>query len=418
MAMGNKRRLEILLILSIVANFSFVVIQIFSSDKEKRLKSNIEILRTLEGYSKEGKGFRHNLLLDESFQINSQTFKKDGRPATQSAATVDSTTQRSNNIRAVPTKLLRPKDERLEDGPKIDRKPTRSKVNITMKEYCPEGGDKLEGLKKINVKQLVDSVHLVDTLSVENGGLVEFGGWWEPKHCKPRTKVAIMLPYRNREVQLQSFLLHMHPIFQRQLISYRVFVIEQVGVTSWNKGSIYNIGFDKTRKIDDYDCYIFHDIDLLAENDKNYYGCPFTPAHMSVAVDTLKYKLPYPTIFGGVEAFSTEEYIAINGFSNMYWGWGGEDDDLYTRVAHKGYKLYRPPQAVGRYTMNQVNHFRSDGRTVANQKMYHDSKTRKQRIDLDGLNRIQSLQYTYKVMEEPLFTRIAIDLKRSRELKI
>ena len=64
----------------------------------------------------------------------------------------------------------------------------------------------------------------------------------------------------------------------------------KVGVTSWNKGSIYNIGFDKTRKIDDYDCYIFHDIDLLAENDKNYYGCPFTPAHMSVAVDTLKYK--------------------------------------------------------------------------------------------------------------------------------
>ena len=46
-----------------------------------------------------------------------------------------------------------------------------------------------EGLKKVNVKQLVDSVHLVDTLSVENGGLVEFGGWWEPKHCKPRTKV-------------------------------------------------------------------------------------------------------------------------------------------------------------------------------------------------------------------------------------
>ena len=58
----------------------------------------------------------------------------------------------------------------------------------------------------------------------------------------------------------------------------------------FNKGAIYNIGFNETLQIDDFDCYVFHDVDLLAENDKNYYGCPESPKHMSPAVNTLKYQ--------------------------------------------------------------------------------------------------------------------------------
>lgn len=43
------------------------------------------------------------------------------------------------------------------------------------------------------------------------------------------------------------------------------------------------------------------------------------------------FRLPYKTIVGGVFAISKSHFKTINGFSNMFWGWGGEDDDFYFR---------------------------------------------------------------------------------------
>ena len=37
------------------------------------------------------------------------------------------------------------------------------------------------------------------------------------------------------------------------------------------------------------------------------------------------------TIVGGVLAVSGTHMLDTNGFSNTFWGWGGEDDDMYRR---------------------------------------------------------------------------------------
>ena len=54
------------------------------------------------------------------------------------------------------------------------------------------------------------------------------GGRYTPKECTARHRVAIIIPYRDRDLQLRMFLHHMHPILQRQQLDYGIYVIELV----------------------------------------------------------------------------------------------------------------------------------------------------------------------------------------------
>ena len=59
------------------------------------------------------------------------------------------------------------------------------------------------------------------------------------------------------------------------------------------------------------------------------FECPRSvcKAHHSFGLCRLRYK----GYFGGVTAMTKEQFYRVNGFSNTYWGWGGEDDDLRIR---------------------------------------------------------------------------------------
>lgn len=51
-----------------------------------------------------------------------------------------------------------------------------------------------------------------------------------------------------------------------------------------------NIGFVEAMKIANFTCIIFHDVDLMPENDRNIYSCPDNaPRHMSVHIDKFNY---------------------------------------------------------------------------------------------------------------------------------
>jgi len=64
----------------------------------------------------------------------------------------------------------------------------------------------------------------------------------------------------------------------------------QASSSSFNRGMLMNIGFMEAMKQRRWHCFIFHDVDLLPENDKNIYSCPGMPRHMSVGVDTMAYR--------------------------------------------------------------------------------------------------------------------------------
>ena len=58
---------------------------------------------------------------------------------------------------------------------------------------------------------------------------------------------------------------------------------------------------------------------------------------------------PYKELFGGVCAMTRDQFYKVNGFSNMYWGWGGEDDDMYHRLKEKTLSISRYPENIARY---------------------------------------------------------------------
>lgn len=203
-----------------------------------------------------------------------------------------------------------------------------------------------------------DTLHLID---VEFDTIIEEelvkkykiqpGGSWKPQDCLSRYQVTIIVPYRNRSQQLQQFLTYMHPYLIRQQLDYRIVVVEQSNVTAFNRAKLFNIGFVESLKMATVDCFIFHDVDLLPQNDMNIYACTHHPRHMYSALDKFRYHLPYRNLFGGAIAVQRVHFSAVNGFANRYYGWGGEDDDFYNRIERKGLTIIRFDPQVALYVM-------------------------------------------------------------------
>nr|CAD2165544.1 unnamed protein product [Meloidogyne enterolobii] len=178
------------------------------------------------------------------------------------------------------------------------------------------------------------------------------GGHWRPKECKSRQKVAIVVPYRNREPHLRTFLHNIHRFLQKQQLDYAIFVVEQIGDFAFNKGRLTNIGVLEALRVYPFDCIIFNDVDTYPENDNLLYRCSTDPKytrHLSVYLERGGYKELYADFVGGVLALTVEQLRKINGYSNDFWGWGGEDDDLNTRVKLANMSFQRNKTEISRF---------------------------------------------------------------------
>lgn len=130
---------------------------------------------------------------------------------------------------------------------------------------------------------------------------VLLGGSHQPKTCLARHKIAIIVPYRDRQEILRHFLYHTHLFLQRQQLDYRIYLCEQAYDKVFNKGIVMNSCFKEILKLEpSTPCFIMHDVDLLLIDDRNMYTCPMNPRHLSVAIDKFHFYLPYKELVGGV----------------------------------------------------------------------------------------------------------------------
>ena len=134
------------------------------------------------------------------------------------------------------------------------------------------------------------------------------GGEGKPMNCSSNHEVAVIVPYRNRPEQLAVFLRNLHPMLIKQQLHYRIYLVNQTDTNAFNRAMLMNVGFVEAMKDHNWTCAIFHDVDLLPEDDRNLYTCPEQPRHLSVAVDKFKYRLPYKGIFGGATAVRADQF--------------------------------------------------------------------------------------------------------------
>ncbi|XP_078491730.1 beta-1,4-galactosyltransferase 5-like [Ciona intestinalis] len=273
--------------------------------------------------------------------------------------------------------------------------------NYSNFDVCPEKFPEMKGQIYVNMTEIP-----LSEVNTNFSHIIQHGGSWEPHDCIAAWNVAFLIPFRNRYEHLPILFRHLLPMLIKQRIKFSIFVINQEGDDLFNRALLLNIGFVEAMKIDhSFDCFVFHDVDHIPENDRNYYGCTGMPCLFAEQLDIHGYRLEYEDFFGGVNGVTTQQFKNVNGFSNQFWGWGGEDDDFYTRIRHYGYNVSRPPNNYGKY-QSIVNHHTQERQYLGR---FSRLKHSVEQNFIDGLN---SLHYNKPTIRHyPLFTNISLKLR-------
>jgi hypothetical protein len=161
-------------------------------------------------------------------------------------------------------------------------------------------------------------------------------------------KLGICIPYRDREEHLKKLVPHLRKHLNRQGIDHKFYVAHQVDDKLFNRGAMKNIAAKRAFE-DGCDYIAWHDVDMLPYDETCDYSYPEeTPIHIATQLSKYGYDMSYDQYFGGVILFNKEQVERTNGYSNDYWDWGMEDDDLFWRAYYEGY-------TTGKVISNKTN---------------------------------------------------------------
>ena len=169
-------------------------------------------------------------------------------------------------------------------------------------------------------------------------------------------KLGIIVPYRKRPGHLRKFQESISKYFKGK--DYHLIIVEQADDLPFNRGKLLNIGFQYALR-QQCDYVAFHDIDMLPiDVDYSYSDVPI---HLATNFTNSDREI-FDTYFGGVTLFPVDLFKKVNGYSNEYWGWGFEDDDLLMRLTEQNvftdFKTYDVPNLAqsGIYLHNDTSY--------------------------------------------------------------
>jgi hypothetical protein len=167
-------------------------------------------------------------------------------------------------------------------------------------------------------------------------------------------KLGVIVPFRHRWEHLNVFMREITNSLNKAKIPHEIIIVNQDNGKQFNRGMLLNIGF-RYAKVLRCDYVVFHDVDLVPVV-ADYTYCS-QPMHLATQTEDEvtgeRNPRPFEQYFGGVTIFSMEDFEKINGYSNKYWGWGFEDDDLLLRCEKKNIGI------VPHYIKNTKNHHKA-----------------------------------------------------------
>ncbi|KAL1510746.1 hypothetical protein AB1Y20_007033 [Prymnesium parvum] len=160
--------------------------------------------------------------------------------------------------------------------------------------------------------------------------------------ARARHSLAVIIPYRAAAWGGEARLPAMKQLCRRlaeqlarhEELDYRIFVSNQTDQHPFNRGALVNAAVGALRRRhewSEFDFLAIHDVDRFpaqtndsacARASYDYYTFP--PAEPRA--------LNPSSFAGGVLVINTHLFSAVNGFSNQFWGWGEEDNDLFIRL--------------------------------------------------------------------------------------
>jgi hypothetical protein len=147
-------------------------------------------------------------------------------------------------------------------------------------------------------------------------------------------KLAVIVPFRNRHEHLNDFKVAITEYLTKKGCNFELIIVEQDNAKLFNRGMLLNIGFKYAQKLK-CNYVVFHDVDMIPlAVDYSY-----APHPVHLATKFTEHRELFDQYFGGVTLFNTEDFVKVDGYSNKYWGWGYEDDDLLHRCIKKSIKL-------------------------------------------------------------------------------
>ena len=155
----------------------------------------------------------------------------------------------------------------------------------------------------------------------------------EPNKTKTTKRGLVIVPYRpdklgERIIHLKKFINY----FKTNLPDINILIVEQKSQTKkFNRGTLLNIGMKIGLK--NYDYFITHDIDMLPKINNDFHMYYWTYPQLPLHMGYYNNKYNFWTFIGAVLSINKDDVKNTNGFPNNFWGWGGEDDALYNRLA-------------------------------------------------------------------------------------